>query len=247
VQLAQSLTFVKVVSVQVQAKHWIGEAIEVPVGHSEKEAPKNVFFDKFGRCRGPLKVGPITLVQCPQGADHPTSVPVVGELLVGTAIANQRVKSHLQYVLRGWCSNAKPLWELFRMVRFGTRMTEAKIRDLLIQLPCMMTFCSPEMKVFRDEIYMLARMVLFGNLRPLAVLAHHESPDLTKLKDPATEIEIMAAKQTLLGSTAFEFIDMCTIKLNCPSLQEKFQELLIFEEAPRPSTPPAFDPYAAHN
>jgi hypothetical protein len=73
-------------------------------------------------------------------------------------------------------------------------------------------------------------------------LAHYESPELTKLKEPASEIELMAAKQTLIGSTAFEFIDMCTIKLNCPSLQEKFQELLIFEEAARPerpSTPPA--------
>lgn len=145
-QLSQGLTFAKVVSVQVQAKHWIGEAIEVPVGHAERDLPKNIFFDKFGRCRGAFKVGPMTLVQCPQGPDHPTSVPVVGEILVGTAVANQRTKSHLQYVLRGWSSNAKPLWELFRMVRFGTRMTEAKVRDLLIQLPCMMTFCSPELK-----------------------------------------------------------------------------------------------------
>ena len=119
--------------------------MEVPIGskyaasnslHSHaEEKPKLVFVDKFGRCKGPLKIGPITLVQCPLGPEHPTSTPSVGDLLVGTAVPNVR-KSHLGFVLRGWASNALPLWELFRMVRFGTRANEIKTRELLLQLPC---------------------------------------------------------------------------------------------------------------
>lgn len=99
----------------------MGEALEVPMGHGHgKENPKTVFFDKFGRCKGPLKMGPITLVQAPLGPDHPSSIPSVGELLIGSAVPNTR-KSHLQYVLRGWCSSAQPLWELLRMIKYGTR------------------------------------------------------------------------------------------------------------------------------
>jgi hypothetical protein len=74
----------------------MGEALEVSMGHhNDRDKPKTVFFDKFGRCKGPLKLGPITLVQAPLGADHPSSVPSVGELLIGSAVPNAR-KSHLQ-------------------------------------------------------------------------------------------------------------------------------------------------------
>lgn len=37
----------------------------------------------------------MTLVQAPLGLDHPSSVPTIGELLVGTAVQNTR-KSHLE-------------------------------------------------------------------------------------------------------------------------------------------------------
>ena len=88
----------------------MGEAVECPIGHHDRgrENPKTCFFDKFSRFKGPLQFGPLTIVQAPLGPDHATSVPGVGEMLVGTPIANAR-KSHLKYVLRGWCSNAKPL------------------------------------------------------------------------------------------------------------------------------------------
>ena len=89
--------FVRVIDVRPNAAHYMGEALEVPMGHQDKDHPKTktVFFDKFGRFKGPFKLGPITLVQAPLGADHPTSVPSVGELLIGSAVPNTR-KSHLQ-------------------------------------------------------------------------------------------------------------------------------------------------------
>jgi hypothetical protein len=35
---------------------------------------------------------------------------------------------------------------------------------------------------------------------------------------------MMAARQLKLGSKSFDFVDLCTVKLNCPAIQEKFLE-----------------------
>lgn len=53
-----------------------------------------------------------------------------------------------------------------------------------------------------------------------------------KLKEEPTEIEVMAAKQTKIGSKSFDFIDLCTVKLNCPAIQEKFLEGIDVESMP---------------
>lgn len=76
---------------------------------------------------------------------------------------------------------------------------------------------------------MLARMILYGNLRPLQILATTQSDGLS-LKKEASETEILAAKQMRLGKSATDFLDLCIIKLNCSALQEAFMEGLDVSE-----------------
>lgn len=53
-QLSETLTFVRVISMKVEAKNYMGEAVEVPLGfgHHSRDKPKTVFLDKFSRSRG---------------------------------------------------------------------------------------------------------------------------------------------------------------------------------------------------
>ena len=90
--------------------------------------------------------------------------------------------------------------------------------------------CPKDLKEYRDQIYMLARIMLYGNVRPLQVLATIDQG--VELKEKPTEIEIMAAKQLKLGSKSFDFVDLCTVKLNCPAIQEKFLEGIDLETMP---------------
>lgn len=80
---------------------------------------------------------------------------------------------------------------------------------------------------------MLARIVLYGNVRPLQVLATIDQG--VELKEKPTEIEVMAAKQLKLGSKSFDFVDLCTVKLNCPAIQEKFLEGIDLDSMPENS------------
>lgn len=210
--LLGNLSFVKVVALQKSPTGaYSGEAVDL----FKKDM---VFFDKFGRSRSYLTVGPITLVQAAMGFDHPSSIPSVGEILVGTSVPNTR-KSHLTAVLRGWSSDAKPLHELLRMVRFGTKKSEFENRSLLIQQAGIL----PGLQIYRDEIYMLARIVLWKNLRPVQVLAQVQDPGYS-LKDPASEIEINAAKSLYLSNKAKLYVELVSVKLSCPEILETFLE-----------------------
>ena len=108
-------------------------------------------------------------------------------------------------------------------------MTEPKIREILLQTPCTLTMCPKNLQAHRDEIYMLARMILYGNLRPLQILATTQNKGLS-LKKEANEAEVLASNQTRLGKSATDFLDLCIIKLNCSQLQEDFMEGLNVDE-----------------
>lgn len=220
VDLLTNLSFVKVVSVQKGANGiYTGEASNV----FKKEL---VFFDKFGRSRTNLTVGPITLVQAALGLDHPSSIPSVGEILVGTSVPNTR-KSHLSGVLRGWSSDAKPLYELLRILQFGTRKSEFENRSLLIQQGAIVG----GLQKFRDEIYMLARIVLWKNVRPLQVLASTQETTLS-LKVPATDVELLASKSTFISMPAKTFVEIISVKLSSPDILETFFEGVVLKEEP---------------
>ena len=96
---------------------------------------------------------------------------------------------------------------------------------------------------------MLARMILYGNLRPLQVMVCDQTKGLS-LKKEANEAEILAAKQMRLGKPAMDFLDLCIVKLNCSKLQEDFMEGLNVDESftadieMTPQVPVAKDPYS---
>ena len=228
-ELLSNITFLKVICIQKDKNSYTGEAVEIVNGQNKRSA----FFDKFGRSRAFLSVGPITLTQAALGLEHPASLPSVGEILVGTLVENTR-KSHLKYVLRGWSADAKPLQELQRIVKYGTKRTEFELRDLLTQPAGLISKSTHVM--YKDEIYMLARVILFGNLRPLQILASLQIEDV-KLKRPASEVEISAAKNIKISMSACEFVEFITVKLNAQSIQEDFVDGLEWPLPPVPKEP----------
>ena len=222
----ESLSFVKVVSVQHGERtpyggcSYTGEAIELHF-RDTREKPKLVFFDKFGRARGQFMVGPIHLVQAPLGQEAISSLPTVGDILIGSLVPNTR-KSHLEFVLRGWSSDAKPLNELLRILKFGTRMHELEMKTSLVQSNCMLLQCPPNLKKSRDDIYMTAKVILWGNLRPLQILAVIENPDKYCLVEDASKEEYDAAKSIKITLSCLDFIDGLIVKFPDEKLSEQF-------------------------
>ena len=224
-----NLSFVHVVSVTCSPTGvYTGEAVEMSFRDS-RDKPKLVFFDKFGRTRGQLRVGPINVAQMPMGPDHPTSVPTVGDVLVGSLVPNTR-KSHLDSVMRGWSSDAKPLWELLRVLRFGTRSSEFEARSMLLQPSALLVQSSQSLKQCRDDIYMTARVVLWGNVRPLQVLASIQ--DSRPLKEVPTAAELDHANGLRISSKATDFVDSLTIKFSESRISESFAEGFVEEYVP---------------
>jgi len=222
VDILENLSFLSVVSVQDSKAGYVGEAVEVHFRTtSVRETPKMVFFDKFGRSRSQLAVGPIQLAQAPLGLDHRSSVPTVGEILVGSVVPNTR-PGNLRFVLRGWSSDAKPLKELLRLLKFGTKLSEFESRSLLLQSSCLLVQCPAAMKKSRDDIYMTARIILWGSIRPLQVLASVQEPKKYALKVAATQQELDAASLLKLSTTASDFIDLLVVKLHDADLSEAF-------------------------
>jgi hypothetical protein len=218
--ILDNLAFISVVSVQTNAAGYIGEGIELNFKH-DKEKPKSVFFDKFGRNRSALIIGPIHLAQAPLGLDHPSMVPSVGEILVGSLVPNTR-KSHLQFVLRGWSSDAKPLKELLRVLKFGTKSTEFEMKSALLQPSSLLMMAPDTLKKSRDDIYMTARVLLWASLRPLQIMASIEQPEVFTLLKEATADEISSAKLIKISLKASEFIDNLVFKLADQELSDAF-------------------------
>lgn len=216
------LSFLQVVCVQTSgaAAAYTGEAIEI-LARESREKPKLVFFDKFGRSRGQFIVGPIHLTQAPLGLDHSSSVPTVGEILVGSLVPNTR-KSHLEHVLRGWSSDSRPLQELHRILKFGTRYHELEMRSQLTQSSCMLMQCPENLKKSRDDIFMTARVILWGNLRPLQVLASLQYKERYELIEKASHEEIEMAQAIKITLSAIEFIDALIAKFPDVNLSESF-------------------------
>lgn len=229
----ENLSFVKVVSVQMGPRGaYTGEAVETHF-RDAREKPKLVFFDKFGRSRSLLKVGPMSVAQAPLGAEHPSAVPTVGEVLVGSLVPNAR-KSHLEHVLRGWSSDAKPLWELLRILKYGTKASEFECRSLLVQPAAMLLQSPPHIKATRDDIYMVARAILWGSVRPLQLLACSQEPDKFRMAEghEATAIEADQFRSLTISSTASQFMDALMLKFNDAALAEALQQNMIVTAAP---------------
>jgi hypothetical protein len=166
---------------------FIGEAEEVfPSLRTPDAVPRRVFFSKFSRQSGlGFSLGGIaTVVDTSFGPEHVSALPQVGNILVGSIVSSLRPQSRCAFELRSWCSNAKSLLELARVVQYGTRVGEEEtIRSFAQPSAEFAAAYLPKIHAgsvytlsfgqqshaasvanVSDELASLARVVLYGNL-----------------------------------------------------------------------------------
>lgn len=215
VETLSNLNFARVVSIiQMPPKVgkdpiFQGEVEEVFCGKNSRVAARHAFFSKFLRnTMGVNVLGCFTLVDSAMGPDHSSSIPNVGDILVGSFVsASQRGK--LPFEFKGWCNNGKPLLELLRILQFGSRMSKDELHMLLRQ-PASVTanfalrlqekFLKPHERseaqkssLAQDDIWVLARALCFREL---------EQDDKLKLSRPhfdiLTQLAMITLDETLL-------------------------------------------------
>jgi hypothetical protein len=215
VETLSNLNFARVVSImQMPPKVgkdpiFQGEVEEVFCGKNARVMSRHAFFSKFLRnTMGVNVLGCFTLVDSAMGPDHSSSIPNVGDILVGSFVsATQRGK--LPYEFKGWCNNGKPLLELLRILQFGSRMSKEELHMLLRQ-PASVTanfalrlqekFLKPHERsealkssLAQDDIWVLARALCFREL---------EQDDKLKLSRPhfdiLTQLAMITLDETLL-------------------------------------------------
>jgi hypothetical protein len=110
-----------------------GEVEEVFCGKHGRHASRHAYFSKFTRNESGVSVlGCFNLADTPMGAAHLSSVPQIGDVLVGSFVS-AATKGKLPYEFKGWCNNGKPLLELMRILQFGSRMSKGELHTLLRQ------------------------------------------------------------------------------------------------------------------
>ena len=171
------------------------EALEVfPTLEAGKRAasePRIFYFDKFMRSKtNTVSLGAASVVDTPLGGHHISCVPNLGDIVMGTPMANTKPKARVPMVLINWINNASPVMHLARMVKFGTRCTEAEIREKLQQPASLFAErvlsstaastidgvskrAAELAKAARDDLWALARLILYGNI-PLFVTLHEQ-------------------------------------------------------------------------
>jgi hypothetical protein len=195
------------------------------------------------------------------GRDHPSALPQIGDILIGVLESNagghgEKSKSRIPKVLRSWSRHGKIIMELSRMVEFGTSVSEFDSRSILRQNECAMVdqaraAASLGVNVFSvrsgassaDDFWMLARLILWGNVRPLVVL--HSIETGCKCKTEPTSAERIASSELKLSCSAYDFLSGLAFKLEDYELMKDFTDALdIAVPAVAPPLPPA--PTFAH-
>lgn len=212
---------------------------------------EKVFFDKGGRLRynSNLEIGPCKLLDAAWGREHSTSLPQIGDIIVGVLEDNLKQSNKLSKVMRGWSRNGKILLELSRIVEFGTSMHEYEIDKLLTQNECKMQSIMPDGSkntsndfIGSDDFAILAKIILWGNLRPVAVLYSIQGQRNCIVSPSA--IELANCGDLKLSCKAFEFISSLSFKLEDPDILSCFMDLFkpeppkIIEKFVRSPTPP---------
>lgn len=202
--------------------------------------PEHLYFDKAGRQKSMLSIGPVKLIDTAQGLHHKSSVPQLGELLIGLKVENTNEKrSKTQpFIFRSWSMNGKIILELFRMVQYGTKMSDLEIRPLFRQsagivaqkvmdasgesLPFEQRVAMCKCVKAVDDIYVLAKMILWGNMRLLSVL--HCQQSKSTLRQVATDAENDAAKDLRISASSLDFVRSISQKLNDDKIMEHFMD-----------------------
>ena len=206
---------------------------------------EKIFFDKGGRLRynSMIEVGPCKLVDAAWGRDHISAQPQVGDILIGVLEPNTRGgKNNLSKVLKSWSRHGKILMELSRMVEFGTGVSEFETRNLLNQPECNMAQQAKSVRLISgdivsgittknasDDFWMLARLILWGNIRPFVVLHSKESE--SKCKNQPTEIENTASLELKISTSSYDFITGVAFRLEDPEILTDFMDCFIQEES----------------
>jgi len=218
---------------------------------------ERVFLDKGGRLRynATFDIGPCKLIDAAWGRDHISAIPQIGDIVLGILEANPKKSVSKQAagkVLRSWSRHGKIIMELSRMVEFGTSMGEFETRAILRQSECAMAehamaALAPRgvasLQSSADDFWILARMILWGNLRPLVVL-HSMQNSSAKCKMEASAAEIAACADIKISCSAYDFVSGLAFKLEDPDLLKDFAESFL-AVVPAPYMPPM--PAAAYS
>lgn len=247
-ELLEPLSFVRVISISQAARgsavplhasssSFFGEGEEIKASHTQRDraAPKRVFFSSFSRQNGlGISVGGMcTLVDSPLGNDHPSSMPQMGAVLVGSLVASSKSKARCPFELRGWCNNARPLMELHRIVQFGTRGGESETRMLVRQAAA--------------ETAAEYLRALQGSAAGASTLSGHQKRICTAAAEVADELDCLArtvlygSMECLLttppprlgGRTPLQFVENVALVLRDSRLLQEYLRL-----APPPPPPP---------
>jgi hypothetical protein len=208
-----------------------------------ESSSERVFFDKGGRLRynATFDIGPCKLMDAAWGRDHPSALPQIGDILIGVLENNSGgpSKSRIPKVIRSWSRHGKIIMELSRMVEFGTGLTEFDARSILRQNECDMveqvaksvpllganiTPITRSGGSSADDFWMLARLILWGNVRPLVVL--HSMQTSIKCKIEPTSAELIASSELKLSCSAYDFLSGLAFKLEDSDLLKDFSDSL---------------------
>jgi len=210
--------------------------------NQNQSKPEQLFFDKAGRQKSMISIGPMKLIDTVYGHGHKNSVPQLGEILIGLKVENTNEKrSKTQpYIFRSWSMNGKVMLDLFRMVQYGTKMSDLEIRPMFRQgagaVAQKMIDASKDSLPFEqkvsmckcvkavDDIYIVAKLTLWGNMRLLTVLHCLQTDSTLKQNQTATEAEIDAASDLKLSANALEFVQGISQKLNDDSIMKHFTD-----------------------
>lgn len=251
-QLLKEYTFVRVLEIKYMSKtdskheFFYGkcETISNSLYGEKTMMSKILFFDKAGRNKHEtLNIGPCKLVDCAWGKDHASGRLDVGDILVGIQIANPRSGTKLDRILTSWSKQGKILLDVSRMVEHGTKASmegmrnfvQQKQSDLALQAQ---TFPSTffhnsmggnvtqeslkRMASCKDDMYVLLSIVLWGNIRPLAVKYALSNEKGIRCKDMPSKSEEEFCSQLIISEKPEDFITLLSSKLEDPSIISEF-------------------------
>lgn len=185
--------------------HGVGQCV------SEEGKGGRVWYQKTSMAQRPLSLGPLAIAPPPP---EDTYVPQAGDIFIGKTVppnAGSSSQGEKNDRLVNWYPFADPLFHLFHLVCNGTAKTE----DALAHELRLRSKSGP------DDVWALARLVLFGNVRVFAEEHIHASSAKMRLSTPP-----------------LHFVHAASTSLRDNSIWTEFVKLVPDAVPPRPPSPP---------
>ena len=171
-----------------------------------QDDPRNalVWFKKGASPLRGFALGPVTITPPPTG-----HIPSIGDILMGKTVENEQGKGGVNLRYIQWYPNMNALFVLCGILRMGTSKSEAQLsHDLRLSYgEC------------RDQVWALARLVLFGNVQVFVDLFN---------KKPAS-------RPMQIGKVDV-FISECSYAFEDDDIWKRFAELIPNIDRPAPMT-----------